>query len=118
VQVFGSIIVLIALFIGVMWLRGKLFALAGNRLAAPGKPLVPPAAVSNLDEAGYERLEWELKQRGFAPRDPQGRYSDFSFSGQLAVEVAPIGALYRISIRNGAGRYAADEALRMARSAG
>jgi hypothetical protein len=73
---------------------------------------------ADLSTAQYERLVWELQQRGFAPRNLAGPYSDFDFSGLVAVEVTPAGVgLYRVNIRNGAAKAAAEEALWVARMA-
>jgi hypothetical protein len=117
-QVFGSIVMLILIFAASMWLRGRFLRPAGQGRSVPRDLRAEAAAESKISDAEYERLDWELKQRGFVPRDPRGRCTDFEFSGQLAVEVVPAGAgLYRVSVRNGVARSAADEALWVARNA-
>ena len=112
-QTFLSLVMVILIVVGALWLHSKTFGL-GNR-----RPASPAPAPAYLNEVEYERLGWELERRGFQPGEPNAPYSDFYFADQLAVEVGPAGVgLFQVSVRNGAGRSSAAEALGVARLAG
>jgi hypothetical protein len=113
VQTFLSLVMVILIVVGALWLRSKVFGLGNRRPASPA-----PAAPAYLNEVEYRRLGWELERRGFRPEDPHTAYSDFYFADQLAVEVGPAGAgRFQVNVRNGAGWSSATEALGVARHA-
>lgn len=114
-QAFLSLVMLILIAAGALWLRSKIFGLGSRRPSPP-----PPASAgpAYLNAVEYERLGWELEQRGFQPAEPNAAYSDFYFADQLSVEVGPAGiGRFQVNVRYGVGRSAATEALTVARHA-
>lgn len=115
-QTFGAFVCVILIFVGTMWLRHWFYA-GGTRRVASGRTPVDSAAPINLNATQYERLDWELKHRGFTPADIGAPYSDFLFGNEVTVEVMPASAgLYRVNIRSGVAKSIAQEALRVARN--
>jgi len=114
-QTFLSLVMVILIVVGAFWLRSKIFGALSGR---PASPTPASAAPAYLNEAEFERLGWELERRGFQPGNPHAPYSGFYFADQLAVEVGPAGVgRFQVSVRNGAGRSFATEALGVARHA-
>jgi len=114
-QAFLSLVMLIVIAAGTLWLRSKIFGSGSRR---PSSPPPASAAPAYLNAVEYERLGLELELRGFQPAEPNAAYSDFYFADQLAVEVGPAGVgRFQVNLRNGAGRSPATEALTVARHA-
>jgi hypothetical protein len=86
-QTFGAFVCVILIFVVSMWLRHWFYAGGTRRVPSDRAPV--DSAPINLNAAQYERLDWELKHRGFTPADIGMPYTDFLFANEVMVEVMP-----------------------------